>query len=426
MPGHPVRVGLDFRALQIGHQFRGIGQVVREGCRHLAVALPPGTRLVPFADPAGPPVDGILAELGAADRAEAPVALAPPRLGRLQRLLGGLSPAQEQVVAEACDVFVQFDTGLGVPEDTPAAVVVYDQIPVLLGERYPAAYRPTYRVARQAGLGLRTSVQRALGREAYERGLADALRKADRVLAISEHTAATTSELARARGVEDVEAKVEVAHLGHDPEALRPSELNGMERARLAGEGLDRHPFLFFMGGVDERRRIDLLVTAFNHLRAEGRDLELAFAGYDFRDTETIFTESTRQAIEDSSYRDDIHLLGFVSPAVRSWLYRHAEAFVFPTEHEGFGLPVVEAAATGCTVVTFDTTSISELAGPNRYLCAGTWPALVEVVGRVLDRPDDQKRADAEAGARWAEGYTWDGFGAALAGAVAELAGPTG
>ena len=70
--------------------------------------------------------------------------------------------------------------------------------------------------------------------------------------------------------------------------------------------------------------------------------------------------------------------------------------------------------ATGCTVVTFDTTSISELAGPNRYLCAGTWPALVETIARVLDRSEDHKRADAEAGARWAEGYTWDDFGAEI------------
>lgn len=416
-----MRVGLDFRAMQIGHQFRGIGQVVREGSRHLAATLPADHRFVLFADPSGPPVDGVLAEVGAADRLEAVVPLPTPRWARAQRLKGGLTPGQARTVAGACDVLVQFDSALGVPEAPPTVVVVYDQIPVLLGERYPLAYRPTYRAARQAGLPLRVAAVRALGREAYERGVADALRKAGRVLAISEHTARTTTELARARDVEGIEAKIEVAHLGHDPDALRAPDLDVLEQARMAGRGLDAHPFLFFMGGVDERRRIDLLVTAFNHLRAEGRDLKLVFAGYDFQSTETIFTESTKQAIEGSSYREDIHLLGFVSPAERAWLYRRAQAFVFPTEHEGFGLPVVEAAAAGCAVITFDTTSISELAGPNRDLCEGTWPALAATIAEVLDRPVERRRADAEAGARWAAGFTWDAFGSALARAVTAL-----
>jgi len=418
-----VRVGFDFRAMQIGHQFRGIGQVVREGCRHLAASLPDEDRFVLFTDPAGPAVEGVLDQVGASDRVAATVDLATPRWGRAQRLKGGLSAGQSRTIAEACDVFVQFDSALGVPPEPATVVVVYDQIPVLLGDRYPLAYRPTYRAARQAGLGLRLSAQRALGREAYERGVVDALRKAGRVLAISEHTARTTAELARSRGVTGVGDKIEVAHLGHDPEALRAGDLDVLEQARMEGEGLDRHPFLFFMGGVDERRRIDLLITAFNDLRARGRDLKLVFAGYDFQGLHTIFTESARRAIEESSYAEDIHLLGFVSPTERAWLYRRAEAFVFPTEHEGFGLPVVEAVATGCTVVTFDTTSISELGGPNRYLCEGTWPALAEAIATVLDRPEDQKRADAEAGARWAEGFTWDAFGAALARGVTDLGG---
>lgn len=410
-----MRVGLDFRAMQIGHQFRGIGQVVREACRALDRGLPADDSLVLFHDPDGAPVAHILGEVGIDERRHATVALPRARDERVRRFVGGMSPAQERTVQEACDVLVQPDFALGVPDATPTVLFVYDQIPILLGDRFPEAYRPTYRVARASGASVRWAARRALSRLTYERGLTAALAAADTVLAISEHTAGTTRQHAAAHGLGDISDRVVVAPLGHDRDATVGPDLDVLEAARVAGLGLDERPFLLFMGGVDARRRIDLLVTAFNNLRAEGRDLRLVLAGYDFRSTDTIFTPAARDAILGSSYRHDIELLGYVSDAERSWLYDRAAAFVFPTEHEGFGLPVVEALAAGCTVVSFDTTSISELGrGPNCYLCEPSWRDLASTIVEVMERPADRRARDAEGGREFAASFTWERFGRTL------------
>lgn len=410
-----MRVGIDFRAMQIGHQFRGIGQVVREACRALDRQLPTGDTFVLLHDPDGPPVGHILGEIGVTDRDHSLVALTRPRDERVRRFLGGMPPAHDSAVRAACDVLVQPDFALGVPSSVPTILFVYDQIPILLGDRFPEAYRPSYRAARAAGGSIRGSTRRALSRLTYERGLTAALAAADTVLAISEHTASTTRAHAEAHGLGDIADRVVVAPLGHDPDIGDEPGLDVLEAARISGLGLGDQPFLLFMGGVDARRRLDLLVTAFNNIRATGRDLRLVLAGYDFRSTDTIFTPSAREAIVGSSYRADIELLGYVSDSERSWLYTHAAAFVFPTEYEGFGLPLLEALSAGCTVVSFDTSSISELRGPNCYLCEPSWRELADTIVEVLDRSEGRRAEEASLGRDFAASYTWDAFGGRLA-----------
>jgi len=408
-----MRIGIDLRAMQLGHQFRGIGEVVRQCCKQLDRRSPAEDIIVALVDHGGPTVADVVEACFSPGRTVETVELPHPRNPRLAKLRDSLTPERAAIIAASCDVLVQFDFSLGVPVDVPTVLVVYDQVPVLLGDRYPHNYRPHYRSARNAGMSVPASVNKAMGRQVYERHLAQALERAAHVIAISEHTAETTRTFAEEHQVTGVPEKLSVAHLGHTPPGATP-ELNAMERTRLDALGLTSTPFVFFMGGSDERRRVDLLVAAFNELRAHGHELKLVLAGYDFVTMEMVLAETTREALLASSYRHDIHLLGFASDAERHWLYDHAEAFVFPTEHEGFGLPVVESLAMGCTVVAFDNTSIREVSGPNCELVAGTWTALAAGIELVLARSDTDKAAAADAGRAWAATFTWDTIGESL------------
>lgn len=416
-----MRIGIDLRAMQLGHQFRGIGEVVRQSCRQLDARSPATDEVVAFVDEGGPSVAHELEAAFGPERTVGIVELPHPAHPRLAKLQDSITPERAAAIARSCDVLVQFDFSLGIPPTVPTIVVVYDQVPVLLGDRYPHNYRPTYRGARIAGLPVHRAAEKALGRAVYERHLTHALERASRLVAISEHTAETTRAFAEQHGVRGVEAKLSVARLGHTPPTGEPPDLNAMERARFEALGLTTTPFVFFMGGSDERRRIDLLVAAFNDLRARGADLKLVLAGYDFVTMEMVLSEAARLALLASSYRHDIHLLGFASDAERHWLYDHAEAFAFPTEHEGFGLPVVESLAMGCTVVAFDNTSLREVAGPNCELVAGTWPALAAGIEHVLARADAEKAEAAAAGRAWAATFTWDTIGAELRARLDEL-----
>lgn len=417
-----MRIGIDFRAMQIGHQFRGIGEVVRQSCRQLDRRSPDGDSFVAFVDQGGPTIQPILDEVFGPSRSVRTVELPAPTSPRIAKLAGALTPERSAVMRAEADVLVQFDFSLGIPEGLPSVVVVYDQVPLLLGDRYPRNYRPTYAGARRAGLGRREAFYKAGTRRVYERHLASALERASRLIAISDHTRSTTESFAADHDVVGVASRVTVARLGHTPPPDEHPPLNAMERTRIEALALDQHPFVVFMGGSDERRRVDLLVTAFNAVRAAGIDLKLVLAGYDFNTMDAVLSETARIALLSSSYKHDIHLLGFVSDAERAWLYDHAEAFVFPSEHEGFGLPVIESLAAGCPVVAFANTSIHEVSGPNCLLVDGTWEDLARGITEMVQRPDDLKRQDTEEGRQWAATFTWDTIGEVLRTDLEEIA----
>lgn len=410
-----MRVGVDFRVFQVGHQFRGIGQVARHALMQMDHRLDGAASFVLFTDADGPDVTELPDELFGSGRDHRIISYPNPPYPRLAKLRGPLTTDREDLLRHHCDVFVQFDFMLGVPSAVPVVTVLYDQIPLLLGDIYPRIYRPHFAAARHAGLPLKEAVYKAGTRLIYERMLAATLERSAGILTISEHTAMTTRDFASEHGVPDIAAKVHVAHLGHEPVADGPTpEPDIMMMHRIRGLGLDRTPFVFFMGGTDDRRRVDDLVAAFNDLRSRGHDLALVLAGYDFVTPESVLSEPTRRALLESSYRHDIHLLGFVDDGTRRWLYEHAEAFVFPSLHEGFGLPVIESLGLGCPVVAYGNTSITEVAGPNCVLVDNRWEELSTGIATLMDRDASTRAADTAAGIDWAERFTWDAFGTAI------------
>ena len=173
-----MRIGIDLRAMQLGHQFRGIGEVVRQSCRQLDARSPGTDEVVAFVDEGGPSVAHELDAAFAPERRVGIVELPHPAHPRLAKLQDSITPERSAAIARSCDVLVQFDFSLGVPPTVPTVVVVYDQVPVLLGDRYPHNYRPTYRAARIAGIPVHKAVEKALGRAVYERHLTHALERA--------------------------------------------------------------------------------------------------------------------------------------------------------------------------------------------------------------------------------------------------------
>ena len=402
------RVGIDFRALQIGHQFRGIGEVVRRVSYELAQLLNEDDEIVVFQYE-----DNREVAKGVLDEYETVILPHPPQ-GKLAKISdSALSPAQEKIIRKHCDVFIQFDFELGVPRHHKNVVVIHDQIPYILGNKYPHSYLADYSVSRKVGLRRRDAFKKHLKRKKYSQRLATVLERAGAVITVSNYTAETTKKFATNGNLEPI-----VMHLGHD--AKGTGKIDPLEVALNAELGLGNGNFLFFIGGVDERRRIDELVAAFNQLRAHGHDLHLVLAGNDFQTLDTIFSPSARQAIERSSYREDIHLMGFVSDGQRAWLYKNALAFVFPTEFEGFGIPVIESLEVGCPVITYNNSSLKELTGPNVYL-ADDWYGIFEQASTILAQSDKERAAIAKQGKKWANQFAWKNSAKVMKQAIDQL-----
>jgi glycosyltransferase involved in cell wall biosynthesis len=135
-----------------------------------------------------------------------------------------------------------------------------------------------------------------------------------------------------------------------------PSEeqvVNTRERYQLS------HGYLLYVGNIKPHKNLERLIEAFHLVREQGRpELELIIIG-----DEISKLQSLRRAVHKYQLHRWVRFLGFVPDQTLAVLYRLASVFVFPSLYEGFGLPPLEAMASGTPVVTSNVSSLPEVVG---------------------------------------------------------------
>jgi glycosyltransferase involved in cell wall biosynthesis len=117
--------------------------------------------------------------------------------------------------------------------------------------------------------------------------------------------------------------------------------------------------------------------------------------------------EPLQALIDASPVRKNIHMVGFVPDVELYGLLASARAFVFPSLYEGFGMPVLEAMASGTTVVCAQTTALPEVAGDAAvYFDPLSVPSITDALQRV-DRDDMLVAACVARGLARVKQYTW-------------------
>ena len=100
---------------------------------------------------------------------------------------------------------------------------------------------------------------------------------------------------------------------------------------------------------------------------------------------------------------------GFVSDDLLRSYYQHAEALVFPSLYEGFGLPLVEAMACGCPVVASDLPVHREIAGDAAIFCDPHTPTdIAAKMAQIITQPASEREAAIARGGSRAREFTWD------------------
>jgi len=126
--------------------------------------------------------------------------------------------------------------------------------------------------------------------------------------------------------------------------------------------------FVLAIGGFDLRKQFNQLLLAYTYVgQAEGDNIPLVIAGREPAWGTPMFPDMRRYAAE-LKITDYIRWIGYIDEADKPALYRLADVFVFPSMYEGFGLPVLEAMASGTPVVANNVSSIPEVAGDGAYL----------------------------------------------------------
>ncbi len=221
---------------------------------------------------------------------------------------------------------------------------------------------------------------------------------ADAFITVSEHS---KKELVQFGGVPA--DRITVVLEAADPRYRQDEALALPARLRelVGGDGR----FLLYVGSVEPRKNLITLVHAYARLRArEPNAPPLVIAG-----GSGWKNSNMHEAIAQLGLTDRIRLAGFVSDAELVALYNRALAFVFPTIHEGFGLPVVEAMSCGAPVITTRVASIPEVGGDAVLYCDTPTDAdeLAAALRRVI--ADEALRARlSRAGQARAATFSWD------------------
>ncbi len=162
--------------------------------------------------------------------------------------------------------------------------------------------------------------------------------------------------------------------------------------------------FIFTVLGDDARKNLDGLLAAYRRLPAPLRDKYQLVVGGKFS-AEAIAQTLRRTNTED--LRADIVFPGYVSDQSMRALYRSAALFVFPSFHEGFGLPVAEAISCGAPAVFSRIPALLEiLDSPDASFDPHSAEAMAQVIERALEEPAFARRLQ-DAGDSVAQNFTW-------------------
>ena len=178
----------------------------------------------------------------------------------------------------------------------------------------------------------------------YEWKFRQALREADRIIAISERTRQDILEL----GGEEYADRIKVIYQSFSPQFSMniSSEVKTEVRTRYKLPSR----YILNVGTIEERKNLALAIEAVELLP---QDIHLVAVG---RQTEYV---------KKLPHSERLHLLSGVPNKDLAAIYAMAEAFVYPSRYEGFGIPIIEAIAAGLPVVACTGSCLEEAGGPD-------------------------------------------------------------
>lgn len=211
------------------------------------------------------------------------------------------------------------------------------------------------------------------------------------VIAISQ---ATAGEFTRITGIDP--ARITVSHLGYDPEVFHPPTADEV-RALTERLGTDR--WIAFLGTLEPRKNVVSLIRAHTELENPPPLLLAGSMGWDHEVPGAL--EAARAA------GSDVRTLGYLAVDELRAFLGGSQLVAYPSLGEGFGLPVIEAMASGATLLTTPILSLPEVGGDAVAYTDPDVDSLRAALVRLLADPAERARL-AAAGPVRATGFTWE------------------
>ena len=228
----------------------------------------------------------------------------------------------------------------------------------------------------------------------FRRMIAAAARRATVLVCVSEFTASRLRALCSPVG------QIVVVPHGVDHDRFAPVAA-ASDEVRLASHGV-RSPYVAFQGTLEPRKDVPTLVRAFARVARARPDLQLVVAGGDGWGANAVRAEITRSGVATRILRP-----GYLDHTTVAALLRHADVVAYPSLQEGFGLPALEALASGTPLVTTRGSAVEEVVGDAALLVEpGDVEGLACALAAVLDNQATATRLRS-AGPPRAAAFTW-------------------
>jgi len=171
----------------------------------------------------------------------------------------------------------------------------------------------------------------------------------------------------------------------------------------LAKHQLNHKGFVLVVATTEPRKNLPCLLQAYAHLPADLRAAHplvlVGAAGW--------LQQASNQAIKQALSQGHIMALGYVSQTELQHLYAGARLMAMPSLYEGFGLPIIEAMASGTAVLTSADSAMQEVAGGHAMLCQPEDVNSIEVGLRAALEDDVWRTGAEQAGLKHSQAFTW-------------------
>jgi len=229
----------------------------------------------------------------------------------------------------------------------------------------------------------------------YYDGLRRSVQQAARVICVSHATRRDLLDYGVAS-----EQRLRVVHEAPDPLFAALAS----QRAAQVKEGA-RRPYFVCVGTIEPRKNHARIIRAFAMLRSRwpGDGTELLIVGRDGVGAPDVRALPGRLGIAEC-----VRFLGPLPAPEIARLYQCAVGLVYPSLLEGFGLPILEAMASGCAVITSDRSAMAEVAGDAALLAdPDDEESIMEALRRLLQDEGERRRVIAD-GRRRADDFSWE------------------
>jgi len=136
------------------------------------------------------------------------------------------------------------------------------------------------------------------------------------------------------------------------------------DKSLIENNQLDQCPYFLHIGTFDKRKNLPLLVEAFQKfLEKQNSEFKLVLAGGEGQSNQMNDFPLVQKLVSEKGLEEKVILPGYLSDAKIRSLYENAFAYVFPSENEGFGIPIVEAMGFGLPVIHSDQAALVEVGG---------------------------------------------------------------